>query len=134
MYTLQDETRLQAVARFDRDGGSEADYIRSVPLEMADGTIETLAHCQICRAHLENGFIKHLHYCPFEGAADRLRAAAPAMLKALEKIAAGWVLSPDPADWLSASDMAGVARAAIAAVKDATHSRASGCNAGGVGG
>ena len=90
MYTLQDETRAQAVVRFNRDGGSEADYIRSVPLEMADGTTETFSHCQICRAHLENGFIKHLFYCPFEGAADRLREAAPSLLAACEAFVAAW--------------------------------------------
>lgn len=91
MYRLQDETRMQAVVRFNRDGGNEADYIRSVPLQMADGTTETLAHCQICRAHLENGVIKHLFYCPFEGAADRLRDAAPLMLAALEAIQEAFV-------------------------------------------
>lgn len=115
MYKLQDETREQAVERFHRDGGSEADYIRSVPLKMSDGSTETLTHCQICRAHLENGFIKHLFYCPFEGAADRLREAAPVLLAALEKIAAG-----NPAkmgEWLSDVEMAQIARDAIARAK-----------------
>lgn len=85
----QTETRAQAVERWHRDGGNEADYTRRFPIK---GTTETLTHCQICLAHLENGFIKHLHYCPFEGAADkasgspegdRLREAAPALLAAL---------------------------------------------------
>lgn len=99
MIKLQNETRAQAVARFNRDGGSEADYIRSVPLEMANGSTETLTHCQICLAHLENGFIKHLHYCPFEGAADRLREAAPALLKALtDKLPSSLPSSDFPAD------------------------------------
>jgi hypothetical protein len=88
MYKLQDETRAQALARFHRDGGNEEDYTRSVPLEMSDGTIETLTHCQICRAQLENGVIKHLHYCPFEGAADRLKRHAPMLLAALVPFAA----------------------------------------------
>lgn len=115
MHKLQNETREQAAARFNRDGGSEADYIRSIPLEMADGSTETLTHCQICLAHQANGVINHLHYCPFEGAAERLREAAPALLKACEAFVQAWKHSHQ----LEKTDVAlRLAEAAIAAARE----------------
>lgn len=52
------ETRKQAVERFLRKGGTEADYQKT----FTNG----LTICLICRAHFENGTAKHLFYCPFE--------------------------------------------------------------------